>query len=424
MVRAVVPDDELAAANSLLSTVDELAFVAGPAAAGLLLLLGEPSLAFGLNAATFAVSAALLLSIRTRSRRNTSPGERRGIGADLREGLSTLLGNTAVLVLVGCLVAGTLVYGVELVLLVLVSSELLGTGSQGLGWLLAASGVGGVVGAVVSPRLARVQRPRAMIAVLVLLTGLPFASLALIRDALLAYAVLVLEGIAIVALDILVDTALQRGVPGDVLGRVSGLVLSLTAVGTLLGTVAAPAMVDAVGLPAAVAIGGLTPVVIAAASLALLRGLDTAAQRGARDLAPRVAVLEDLRLLEGATPAAVGRLAAAIEELPLPAGAVVVRQGEPADALYVLVEGSLVVEHDDGSGTRRVNEMAAPDYLGEIGLVERLPRTATVVCATDALLWRIPGDLFLEAVDASPALSPALAAGISARRARTSTRAG
>jgi CRP-like cAMP-binding protein len=137
-----------------------------------------------------------------------------------------------------------------------------------------------------------------------------------------------------------------------------------------------------------------------------------------------VAVLEGLRLLDGATPPALERLAAAIEERHLTAGAVVVRQGEPADALYVLVEGALVVEHDDGSGTRRVNEMTAPDYLGEIGLVERSPRTATVVCGTDAVLWRIPGELFLEAVDAAPALSPALAAGIRSRRARTPARTG
>jgi MFS family permease len=341
------------------------------------------------------------------------------MGADLREGLSTLIGNRAVLVLVGCLVAGTLVYGVELVLLVLVSSELLGTGSEGLGWLLAASGIGGVIGAVVSPRLARVQRPRLIIAVLVLLTGLPFASLALIRAPVVASAVLVLEGIAIVALDILVETALQRSVPGDVLGRVSGLILSLTSVGTLLGTLAAPAMLDALGLPGAVAVGGLLPVGLAAASLALLGGLDTATQRSARELAPRVAVLEDLRLLDGATPPALERLAAAVEEQHLGPGVAVLRQGEPADALYVLVEGRLVVEHDPGPGPRRVNEMTAPDYLGEIGLVERVPRTATVVTASDAVLWRIPGDLFVEAVDAGPALSPALVAGITARRSRT-----
>ncbi len=425
LVTALVPEDELAAANSLTSTVSEVAFVAGPAAGGLLLLLGDPAIAFGINAATFAVSAVLLLAIRSRSGR-PMPGDSRpaGMGAQLREGAAALLGDRLVLVLVACLVAGSVVYGIELVVLVLVSDELLGTGTGGLGWLLAASGVGGVLGATLSTRLARSGRPRAVIGVLVLLTGVPLATLALLRAPAAAYAVLVVEGIAIVALDVLVETAMQRSVPGDVLGRVSGLVLSLTAVGTAAGTFVAPALVSLLGLPGALAVGGLVPVLIAAASLLVVGDLDAAAERGRRALGPRVAVLEGLRLLDGAGRAALERLAAAVEEERVPAGTVVLRQGDPADDLLVLVEGELVVDHDDGTGPRRINEMAAPDYLGEIGLVERIPRTATVTTDTDALLWRIPGALFLDAVSGGPAFSSALATGISTRLARTPLRTG
>ncbi|MGY1717253.1 MFS transporter [Geodermatophilus sp. SYSU D01106] len=426
LVTALVPEDELAAANSLVSTVSEVAFVAGPAAGGLLLLLGDPAIAFGINAATFAVSAVLLLAIRARSAHPARGDDGTGPGAlaELREGATALFGDRLVLVLTVCLVAGSAVYGVELVVLVLVSEELLGTGTGGLGWLLAASGVGGVLGATLSARLARSGRPRAVIGVLVLLTGLPLATLALLRAPALAYAVLVVEGIAIVALDVLVETAMQRSVRGDVLGRVSGLVLSLTAVGTAAGTFLAPALVSWLGLPGALAVGGLVPVVVAAASLLFVADLDAAAERGRRALAPRVAVLERLRLLDGAGRPALERLSAAAEEVRLPAGTVLLRQGDPADDLYVLVEGLLVVDHDDGTGPRRVNEMAAPDYLGEIGLVERVPRTATVTAESEAVLWRVPGALFLDAVSGGPALSPALATGISTRLARTPLRAG
>ncbi|MGY1701834.1 MFS transporter [Geodermatophilus sp. SYSU D00766] len=426
LVTAVAPEDELAAANSLTSTVSEVAFVAGPAAGGLLLLLGDPVVAFGINAATFAVSAVLLLAIRSRSVRaaREEGAPRSGALAQLREGAGALFGDRLVLVLVVCLVAGSFVYGIELVVLVLVSDELLGTGTGGLGWLLAASGVGGVLGAVLSARLARARRPRAVIGVLVVLTGAPLATLAVLRAPAPAYLVLVVEGIAIVALDVLVETALQRSVAGDVLGRVSGLVLSLTAVGTAAGTFLAPALVAGLGLPGALAVGGLVPVLLAAASLLFVGDLDAAAERGRRALAPRVAVLERLRLLDGAGRPTLERLAAAAAEERVPAGAVVLRQGDPADDLFVLVEGSLVVDHDDGRGPRRVNEMDAPDYLGEIGLVERVPRTATVTTETDALLWRIPGALFLDAVSGGPALSPALTAGIGSRLARTPLAAG
>jgi len=53
MTRISVPEDELAAANSLLSTIDALALIAGPAAGGLLLVFGSPAIAFGIDAATF-----------------------------------------------------------------------------------------------------------------------------------------------------------------------------------------------------------------------------------------------------------------------------------------------------------------------------------------------------------------------------------
>jgi MFS family permease len=418
LVAGTVPEDELAAANSLVSTLGELAFIAGPAAGGMLLLLGSPVWAFGINAATFAVSAALLLAIRVRSRPKPA-AERAGALREMREGIGAFLGSRTVAVLVGCLVAGTLVYGVELVVLVLVSSRLLGTGTQGLGWLLAASGIGGVIGATLSPRLASVRRARLTIAVLVLLTGIPLASLSVIRAPVVAYAVLVVEGIAIVSLDVLVETAMQRGVSADVLGRVSGLVLSMTAVGTALGTLLAPALVRGVGLRGALVLAGLVPVLLAVAGVVRLRGFDSDVDRRRRELAPRVRLLEGLRLFDGAEPAALERLAVAAVEERVPAGTVVLRQGDPADDLLVLVAGALAVDHETAGVTRRINEMAAPDYLGEIGLVEGIPRTATVATEADAVLWRIPGQLFLDAVTAAPVLSPALATGISSRLART-----
>jgi MFS family permease len=420
LVASTVPEDELASANSLMSTVSEVAFVAGPAAGGLLLLLGDPVWAFGINAATFAVSAGLLLAIRTRSGPRPAV-EGRGVVRELAEGLAALLGHRTIAVLVGCAVAASVVYGVELVVLILVSSELLGTGSEGLGWLLAASGTGGVTGAVLSPRLARSRRPRIVIAVLVLMTGVPLAVLAAVRLPALAYSVLVLEGIAIVALTVLVETALQRGVPAVVLGRLSGLVLSVTSVGTAAGTLVAPVLVAWLGLLLTLVVAGLLPVVLAASGLALLGGFDEEVDRRRRELAPRVALLERLRLLDGAGPAALERLAAAAVEERVPAGTVLLRQGDPPDDLLVLAGGNLVVDHADDGVVRRINTMTAPDYLGEIGLVEGSPRTATVTTATDAVLWRVPGRVFLDAVSGGSALSAVVTGGITTRLARTAT---
>jgi MFS family permease len=422
MVAAVVPEDELAAANSMTSSIGELAFVLGPAAGGVLLLLTTPVVAFGVNAATFAVSSVLVCAIRTRSR--PRPAGRAGGALDeLVEGFRAFLAERTAVVLVGCLVAGTMVYGVDLVVLVLVSDQLLGTGTGGLGWLLAASGAGGVAGALLSARIAGLARARRALALLVLLTGVPLASLSVIRLPLLAYAVMAVEGVAIVALDVLVETALQRSLAPAVLGRVSGLSLSLTSVGSALGTLVAPPLVHGIGLPAALAVSGLVPVVLAVFGLLRLSSFDTMVGRGRHALAGRVLVLRRLRLLEGAGPVELERVAVACTEERVPAGAVVLRQGGPPDDLFILLDGVLGVDHEDGGCVRRINEMTGPDYLGEIGLVAGVPRTATVVAVTDATLWRVPGKIFIDVVSRPQRPSGVLAGGISTRLARSATAA-
>ena len=306
-----------------------------------------------------------------------------------------------------------MVYGLELVVLVLVSSELLGTGAEGVGWLLAASGIGGVAGAAISARLATTSRTRITTAVLVLLSGLPLASLAATRLPVIAYSLLVVEGIAIICLDVMVNTATQRLVAPPLLGRVAGLTLSLTSVGTATGTLLAPVLIDLLGLVLTLVLVGVIPVAIAAAALALVPEMNAELDRTRLALAPRVALLRRLQLLSSADTAGLERLAASAAPEHAPAGTVLLRQGDPADDLLILVEGTLAVDHETNGTLRRVNRLTAPDYVGEIGLVHHTPRTATVTAASDATLWRVPGSVFLDAVSGNT--SVALLGGIANR---------
>ena len=356
------------------------------------------------------LSALFLSRVQARSDRS---GEQHRAAHALRAGLDAFLGNRAVRVLVGCLVAGNVVYGLELVVLVLVSSELLGTGAEGVGWLLAASGIGGVAGAAISARIATNSRTRITAAVLVVLTGLPLASLAATRLPVIAYSLLVVEGIAIICLDVLVNTATQRLVPPPLLGRVAGLTMSLTSVGTATGTLLAPVLIDLLGLVPTLVLVGVLPVTVAAAALALVPGLNAELDRTRLALAPRVALLRRLQLLSHADNAGLERLAAGAVPERVPAGTVLLRQGDPADDLLVLVEGALAVDHEADGTVRRVNNPTAPDYVGEIGLVHHTPRTATVTAASDVTLWRIPGSVFLGAVSGNA--SAALLGGIASR---------
>ncbi len=73
---------------------------------------------------------------------------------------------------------------------------------------------------------------------------------------------------------------------------------------------------------------------------------------------------------------AVGALARIVS---FPADTVLVREGEPADAFYVIVTGTIHIQRQG----RFVGSMSDGGFLGEIALVEGGDRTATAICATD-----------------------------------------
>ena len=126
---------------------------------------------------------------------------------------------------------------------------------------------------------------------------------------------------------------------------------------------------------------------------------------------------EDLGDLDAAEAAYLA--AAAAREVVMPAGTVVIREGDEADALWILASGELSVQvSGDGTGPRDLPPVTAPGYVGELGLLHRIPRTATVRTAQPSTLLRIDGEDFRSALQASLP-SPSLLAVAGARMART-----
>ena len=130
--------------------------------------------------------------------------------------------------------------------------------------------------------------------------------------------------------------------------------------------------------------------------LGRVRGLDKESTDRLIELVPRLDLLDRLDLLAGADPVTLERVAAALQPEEFAAGSVLLREGDPADDLIVLAEGTVAAWAGPRPDQPRLIE--APDYVGEIGLLQHRPRTATVEAVTTITAFRLPGTDFLAAV--------------------------
>jgi CRP-like cAMP-binding protein len=169
---------------------------------------------------------------------------------------------------------------------------------------------------------------------------------------------------------------------------------------------------------ALIAVGAGIPAIALIGLPTLLRA-DRASAAVANRLRPRVELLSALDLLAGADRSTLERLAAAAEEVVMPAGGLVIREGDDADALWILVRGELsVTASGAGPEPRELASVTAPGYVGELGLLHAIPRTASVQARQECTLLRIDGQDFLSALQASRP-SPALLSVAGTRMART-----
>jgi CRP-like cAMP-binding protein len=114
----------------------------------------------------------------------------------------------------------------------------------------------------------------------------------------------------------------------------------------------------------------------------------------------RTDVLRSLPLFEHCSRRDLARIARIAEERRVTAGTELIREGEPGDAFYAVVDGTVVVRRRG----RKVAELGAGCFVGEIALLSRRPRTATVVAATELVVLEIAGSDFVELLDAHPEL--------------------
>ncbi|MCA9548032.1 MAG: cyclic nucleotide-binding domain-containing protein, partial [Myxococcales bacterium] len=94
----------------------------------------------------------------------------------------------------------------------------------------------------------------------------------------------------------------------------------------------------------------------------------------------------------------------AFAEVERAVGEKLIVEGAPADALYLITKGFAEVYRGEGAGRVRLARLSPGQCVGELGLVHRRPRAASVVALSRLQALRIDGDWFTRRYAASPAL--------------------
>ena len=420
MVPTICSESELGKANALLGTVENVAMIVGPALGGIFVLLGSNSLAFALNAITFFIAAlcAYALSIRSKPAGDATE-ESPGMLREIREGIKTATGSPGVIVVMLFLFLAGVFYGHELVLVILIAEEKLSLGGEGIGWLNTAAGIGGVAAAGVASRMASSKRADLMLAAAVTVGALPYAVMSTTDAVAVGLVAMALLGAAAISMDVVATTLLQRAVPAEVHGRILALVDSVQVAGIFLGSILAPIVVESLGLDATLLLIGTVPL-LALLTTPKLSQLNLAANRQAAELAPLVAIVRGSVLFEDEELPGLEAIAAQATRLAVKKDETVVREGDRAADIYLIVSGRFdVIAAGEAGVSKKVNELSPGDHFGEVGVLANLPRTASVIATEPAEVLEIPGSVLLDVVNREPTRSTTIIDASVRRLART-----
>ena len=226
IVPDVVPEAHLPAANALAGIYRPLVFrLIGPAIAGFTVAALGPGAAFGVDAATFVVSAVAIAAIRGRATKGSEsgPGIRQMVG-DVAQGLRYVRGQPWIwATLVSAMLSLLVFLGPVEVLVPFLVKNRLDLGPESLGAIFAAGGVGSILMALA---IGSVGQPRRRMTVMFLSWSLGVAGMASygLMTALWQALVASLVSHALFELgQVIWTTMLQQRVPRDLLGRVSSL---------------------------------------------------------------------------------------------------------------------------------------------------------------------------------------------------------
>ncbi len=381
---------ELASANVVRGLLDAAATLVGPLLAALLLQMAGVTVVFAVAAGASLWAAALLVRLDYDAPPRPSAPTESNLVRSAVDGIRVVGRSRDLALIMGLAMAQSFTRGALTVLTVVLAIELLGSGEAGAGILTAAIGAGAVLGSFSASLLVGTRRLGGWFAVGVALWGLPVTLIGVFPHEVAALGLLACVGVGNSLIDLAGFTLLARLAADDVLARVFGVLESLVALSIGVGAVIASVVVDAAGVRAALVVVGLLCPVLAVASWQRLRGLDRSI--GVRD--DDIDLLHQVAMLNVLPLPAIEQLARGLEPVEVPAGHVVFQQGDVGDHYYVIESGDAEVVGDG----QVVAALGPGVGFGEIALLRRIRRTATVRATSDLRLRALGSDGFLPVV--------------------------
>ncbi len=274
VIPALTTEEQRLAANSVAWSTGRLVQIIASATAGGLIALVGTDATFGINAATFVVSALLIIRLPIPAHAGQVAADaKRGLGSffgDARAGLRYALRDRFVSRLLIVQSLASFAVGATGPLLVVLSERHLGLAPSGFAWLIGAIGVGALLGPFIPNLLADDYRDARWLFVPYVIRGVGDVLLAVFTPLPVALLIMFVYGLNTSTGNVVFRSTIQGAVPDAVRGRVFTLLdvdwSALRLVSLALGAV----LVDAVGIRPVFWLGGALLVLSGALGLALL----------------------------------------------------------------------------------------------------------------------------------------------------------
>jgi Cyclic nucleotide-binding domain/Transmembrane secretion effector len=382
--------DELTSANIATSWSEGVGALVGPALAGVLISTDGPGLACTALAG-LCLSTPLLAHVRPLRADAQEPGQEEGGLSDLLAAARVIFSRPATRALIAFPAGAAAIEGAIDLLVVVLAVQILAIGPGAAGYLSAAFGAGGLLGATIAVLFAG-RRLALPLAAATLIGGLALGALALASTVLVAVLLLVLVGASRTMQSVTAQTLLQRSTPLDVIVCAFALIESMRDLGMVF---------SALIIPLLIGLGGAKAAFLGMACFALIAVLATARRIRRIDSEASIPVVEmgmlrNMGIFSALPAAPLETLAREAHYVSVNPGTAIISEGEEGDSYYAITHGSVRVTKGKGE----IRQLGSGDGFGEIALLYPVRRTATVTATSETTLLRIGREAFLTAMRA------------------------